>query len=513
MGVPGPDLVQEQCDETDDDSTDDDYTPQDPGDQSLEDYEENESYEYDSDYETDDMCLGGEDMPDKADSEDSNFDANDDPEDRMYYNWVLQTFNPWSSAMKESMMPVGYFDNPMAGYSADAISPEEARGCRTAQFLMHKPAQRELCKADELHEPWETTGDWSLAGICDGTPSRDVTNPKVWSIRNDAQIIEADNVKFPVSPCLERFTGLAWKHNPKLTPCQHQDDVGADDIAMPFHPWCFDIFCRQSKVQFERVNVAGLMIWRNAEFDWDAFNSFPRTEDVKNSRRQWWTHEPGSEYTVANPLYVPRLPEILLAAVKNKGSPSSSDSCDEIKSAQPVTNRPSASHHSPADFLSSLPSEIQLMIIDYLDSKDVVSLSLTSKGFTQIPNSVWYRLVRKEMPWLWEAWDESECIHNPSPWTILTTADIKCVVTARSDYARALVDDSYTQLAAEKAAEHRYVLRTIPDQVKLPRVNTDWRRVFMQIQLNWYELKGLRNRQRIWVDVEEIVRRIRKFDP
>ncbi|KAJ5817444.1 Major facilitator superfamily domain general substrate transporter [Penicillium robsamsonii] len=491
LDVPGPDWVQKQCDETDDDSKDDEYTAQDLDYQSLKDYEDDEPYEYDSDYESDDMSLGREDMPDKEHSEDSSSDANDDPEGQMYYNWVLQTFNPWSATMRESQMPVGYFDTPMSGYSADAISPEEARGCRTAQFLVHKTTQRDLWKADQLHEPWEINGDWSLSGICDGTPSRDSSDPTVWPARNGIQIVEADNVKF-----------------------SYQEGIEADDIAMPFHPWCFDIFCRQSKVQFQRVNAAGLMTWRNAEFEWDAFRSFPRAKEVRSAWDQWWAHETGSEYLVANPLYVPGLPELLLAAVKNEGSPSSSDSCHEIKSSQPVTNLPSASHHSPADFLSSLPSEIQLMIIGYLDSKDVISLGLTSRAFTQLPNCVWYGLVRKEMPWLWEAWEESECIHNPSPWTILTTADIKCVLTARSEYARALVDDSYTQLAAEKAAEHRFALSTtIPDQVKLPRVNTDWRRVFMQIQLNWHELKGLRNRQRIWVDVEEAVRRICKFDP
>jgi hypothetical protein len=282
---------------------------------------------------------------------------------------------------------------------------------------------------------------------------------------------------------------------------------------MPFHPWCFDIFCRQSKLQFQRINVEGLMTWRNAEFGWEDFGTFPRAKEVKASQEQWWCHDDGTEYLVANPLYVPGLPEILLAAAKNEGLHSSSDPDSEIESSQPIANRPTASQNRQTDSLSSLPAEIRLMVIEYLDSSDITSLSIASRAFTQLPNSVWYKLVRKEMPWLWEAWEESECIHNPSPWTILTTADIKCVVTARSAYARALAEDSYTQLDAEKAAESRFVLPIIiPEQVKLPRATTDWHRVFMQIRLNWDKLKGLRNRQRIWVDVEEIVRRIQKFD-
>ncbi|KAJ5371566.1 Major facilitator superfamily domain general substrate transporter [Penicillium concentricum] len=507
LDVPGPHWVRKQCDETD--STDDEHTVQEIDDQSRkdnepyeyesDDYEVNEPYEYDSDYESDGMSLGGEDEPDKEDSEeseggedseDSSPDENDDSEDhRIYFNWVLQTFNPFSAMMGKSQMPAGYFDSSTSGYAADAISREEARGCRTAQFLVHKPTPRNQWQPDQIHEPWEINGDWYLSGICDGTPSRDSRDPTVWTIRNGTQDLEADNVKYV-------------------------EHLGPDEIAMPFHPWCFDIFCRQSKVQFQRVNVAGLMTWRNAEFDYKAFGSFPRAKEVTSSRHQWWEHVPGSEYLVANPLYVPGLPEILLAAVKNEGSPSSHGSCYEIKSSQLVTNRPSASHHSQVDFLSSLPSEVQLMIIGHLESSDVISLGLTSRAFTQLPDSVWYGLVRKEMPWLWEAWEESECIHSPSPWTILTTDEVKCVVTARRDYARALIEDSYTKDAAEKAAEHRFVLpTTIPNQVKLARVNTDWRHVFMQIRRNWEELKGLRNRQRIWGDVEEVMRRIRKFDP
>lgn len=282
---------------------------------------------------------------------------------------------------------------------------------------------------------------------------------------------------------------------------------------MPFHPWCFDIFCRQSKIQFQRINVSRLMTWRNAEFDWAAFGSFPRAKEVKASQEQWWSHDPGTEYLVSNPLYVPGLPEILLSAVKDEGKGASYGPDDKTRSSQSPTKRHSPSHNSQADLLSVLPAEIQLMIIDYLGSSDITSLSIASRAFAELPNSVWYRLVRREMPWLWEAWDESECKHRPLLWTNITTAEIKSVIRARSTYAKALSEDVYTEHAAERVAEYRFPLSVImPDQVKLPRMNTEWRRVLVQIQLNWGRLKGLQNRQRIWVDVEEVVRRIRKFD-
>lgn len=53
------------------------------------------------------------------------------------------------------------------------------------------------------------------------------------------------------------------------------------------------------------------------------------------------------------------------------------------------------------------------MIIGFLGSIDITSLRAASRAFTHFPNSVGYRLIREEMPWLWEAWDEFECKHIP----------------------------------------------------------------------------------------------------
>ncbi|KAJ5953084.1 Major facilitator superfamily domain general substrate transporter [Penicillium vulpinum] len=439
LDVPDDENTQTQFNDIDSlDFTDDDDKAKDPDYPLRTDYEDSDPYEYDSDYEsTGGMSIDGEDARDNDDRENSSTDAKDHLEGQMHCNWVLETFDPYSVTRGELDLRVGYFDSPMSGYSADTISPEEARGCRTAQFLMHKPFPRDQWRADELHEPWEIDGDWSLSGICDGTPSRDMNIPTVWPARNGIEEVEADNVNFG-------------------------RDVAPDDIAMPFHPWCFDILCRQSKVQFQRINLSGLMTWRNAEFDWDSFVSFPRAKEVKSSQEQWWSHEDGTEYLVANPLYVPGLPEIFLTAGKDERLPPPYASFNEIKSSQPVTNHATQSHNCQADFLSSLPVEIRLMIIDYLGSIDIARLSIASRAFTELPNSVWYRLVRKEMPWLWEVWEESECTHNSLPWTNLTTADIKSIVRSRSDYARILAEDSYTKFDAEKIAEYRFHLPVMP---------------------------------------------------
>lgn len=214
--MPGP--QDGHCDEADPiNSTDDDDTAQDPDYQFQGDYGENDPYEYDSDYESTDGMSLDEDAHEKGNSEGSSGDANADSELQIYYNWVLQTFDPRSAMSGDPQLRVGYFDSPMSGYSADAISPEEARGCRTAQFLVHKTAPRDQWKSDQLHEPWEIDADWSLSGICDGTPSRDTGIPTVWPARNGIEDVETDNVYMGVGLSTKSVLGPCRRHNPKLT--------------------------------------------------------------------------------------------------------------------------------------------------------------------------------------------------------------------------------------------------------------------------------------------------------
>lgn len=45
----------------------------------------------------------------------------------------------------------------------------------------------------------------------------------------------------------------------------------------------------------------------------------------------------------------------------------------------------------------------------------------------------------------------------------------------------------------------------------LPVGTFDWYRLYCIVKFGWIGLKGLRNRKRIWKEVEEIVRRIGKY--
>lgn len=261
---------------------------------------------------------------------------------------------------------------------------------------------------------------------------------------------------------------------------------------MPFHPWCFDIFCRQSKVRFERINVSGLMKWRNAELSFTDLHSFPWSDDVVEGQEQFWLHVPGKEYLAANPLYVPGFQALLL---------------DAARSEDEQSQRNCSPAQVDKDVFASLPQEIRLLIVGFLDVRDLQNVRLASKAFTTLPNSVWRRLVHEEMPWLWEAWCDSDA-HVPSFWTTVTASELAFVKEERERYLAQLRDE-YTP--ASQAVEFLLPFpQEGPRPLTLPS-ETNWHRVYTEIKQNWGRLLGLRNRQRIWENVGEIIKRIERY--
>ncbi|KAL4981699.1 hypothetical protein BDW68DRAFT_75775 [Aspergillus falconensis] len=474
---------------------DDDDAVNDPDFQPGEVDDSGDLYEYDSQYESADAMSVSEDEEDG--------EANGDEE--VYQDFLSRTiyrqrqfrgepvgaFAYSTAVKKDTLIPITsgeppdnyepedleHIPGPTCGkaeaYAGSAISLAEMRGCRTAQFLVHKSRAMGGWQPDGLHEAWETTEDWFLSGVCDGMKSRDSGYPTVWPARGGVEMVGSDNINFDP---------------------QHID---SNEVAMPFHPWCFDIFSRQSKLLFNKVNVSGLMRWRNAECTYEAFHEFPRIADVIEAQEQFWRHVPGREYLAANPLYVPGLPALLRAAAEPEGK-------------MDYQKAPASSSSSLTSRIASLPLEIRLHILDFLDPADIMRLRAASKAFTQLPNSVWYRLVREEMPWLWEAWGDSEIDHTPSPWSTMTANEVKFLNKARKRYLKVLSDEP---AILDGTVEYLLPCPNLgADSVNLPMANLNWHQVYTTIKRNWGCLKGLRNRKRIWEDVAEIIRRIQKYE-
>ena len=114
------------------------------------------------------------------------------------------------------------------------------------------------------------------------------------------------------------------------------------------------------------------------------------------------------------------------------------------------SRKQSSTSNAGKDPFSPLPTEISCMILDHLGSKDIANLRLATPVFRQLPSILFRRLIFEDMPWLFEVKD--------------------------LDVAR-----------------------------------VDWYDCYCFSKLACGAMKGLRNRRRIWRDVEEIVRRIQNY--
>ena len=153
---------------------------------------------------------------------------------------------------------------------------------------------------------------------------------------------------------------------------------------------------------------------------------------------QWWRHEPGCEYLVVKPVNISGLQALLKRMQYGAGY-------KEVLGRE-AKNR----QNSTADPFTTLSAEISSMVVEYLSSKDIANLRLTTRAVRHLPNILFRRLLLDDMPWMWEAED-------------------------------------------------------------VPVGKVDWHKLYCVIKFGWVGLKGLRNRKRIWKDVEEIIRRIGKY--
>ncbi|KAJ5807810.1 hypothetical protein N7474_009079, partial [Penicillium riverlandense] len=467
--------------------------------------DEYDPYEYDSDHESIDLLLHEEEQKGSGIALDN--------EEQWYQDWlstfISQTDLPGEpirvsdgSPEQDVIIPIhdnmpGTYDpedllhvpGPTCGkanaYSGHGISLEEMRGCRTAQCLIHNTIRGDW-ERDGLEQDWELSGEYFLSGLSDGMPSRDDGPRRVYPVRGGVARPEAENILF----------------DPSRDP---------NEFALPFHPWCFDIFCRQSESHFGHVNTTGLMNWRKVECTFEDFHKFPRDAAVVAGQEQFWIHEPGQEYLVANPLYVPNLVPLLRSAIKEDGNFALSNGAFDID--QETKHHIARSLEGPNDPLFSLSHDLRLSVLEYLGSHDIANLRLASRAFHQLPISLWHRLIREEMPWLWEAWDESENSDALSLWTSITANEMQVLCKTRKHYFSVLEDESQdTMLDGKIVDEMLSWPPAIPSQIKLPRAKTNWYEVYSGITRNWDQLKGLQNRKRIWKDVDEIIRRIQMYE-
>ena len=132
------------------------------------------------------------------------------------------------------------------------------KGCTTLQCLVRKtPAWT----SEPDDQEFEQSGEYYLSGLSGQMPSRDIGGPTMIPRRHGAEDL------YP--------------------------DVNESGVPIPFHPTCFEIFTRASRLHTSSIDLVGLTGWAELESDTLTDLSFPHHEAVKESREQEWYHGPG----------------------------------------------------------------------------------------------------------------------------------------------------------------------------------------------------------------------------
>lgn len=309
------------------------------------------------------------------------------------------------------------------------------------------------------------------------------------------------------------------------------NNAKGDGWAIPFHPTCFEIFKRISRKRLGTIDIDGLwelrrvserpqgyQLWMTSiklnlikaqgEYS-NRFARFPDRFDRDACCQQWFRCVPGTEYLVANPLTIPGLEDLIQSCSLPDGS--SADVVFDTKCVGPAKD----------DIFAQLSPELRLMILEFLKSEEVAKLRLASRTFFQLPQSIFHHLVLSEMPWVWEINDlKGHEMDWYGLWCKLSQADGGAGTDEkRREWMCRALNDRYGRLRERLQAEGEEWMQ--PDVWKAEsaglseEAEAEVEKGLREGKFNVVEkpeLKGLRNRRRIWRDVEKICRRIRKLE-
>jgi len=353
------------------------------------------------------------------------------------------------------------------GYKGHAISAEEMKHCNTMQFIV--PYGNEFHQSNPSpesdDEDFEREGIYHLTGLGEGCGS--------WE--DDCSVYPARHGCDEVNPF---------------------EDGVFDQGDPPFHPHCLEIYRRVSELRRGTTDMAGLAHWIPTSEVWQK----PEHPAVERGADQWWCHRTGDEFLAANPLHIPGFSLLLDAAKRPRGT---FDAKTSPFSAGSTTSE------NFGDLFGRLPVELRDMIVASLGSKDIASLRLASRSFRHPPYTMWHDLMKKEMPWIWEAWSDRsyplmacvtkrELVEHDE--TIKTRSEALAKDRTVDSEQRAVRE----QLIVHDDAEFR---KSRPVQ-QLDRLHTDWYYLYCQLRREWKNIKGLQNRERIWKVIEFVSRRI-----
>ncbi|KAK5107812.1 hypothetical protein LTR62_000626 [Meristemomyces frigidus] len=316
-------------------------------------------------------------------------------------------------------------------------------------------------------------------------------------------------------------TGVSDFGVENLTPARHgllepmvdnnAQEFTSDQAAMPMHPACFEMFKRESVRIFGYVNIDGLWKLRETQGHYsNRFKDFPIRPDLEITVQQMFNCVPGTEYLASDPIRVNGLSELI------RPCQMATHAADSFVFERRKGDR--------SDVFGSLPLELQQSLLEYLDRRSVANLRLASKVFSQVPQLYFKHLVRAEMPWLWEL---DEQVRNPTDWHALW------LKLASADGGDKL-DEKHRNWQREDPNLNYEALRQKLTRQGINARDPRWNQAWMKevdeakaqaeaeikavqdsgrwddaVKLKATEIRGLRNRRRIYEDLQLIMERIR----
>lgn len=190
----------------------------------------------------------------------------------------------------------------------------------------------------------------------------------------------------------------------------------------------------------------------------------PMYAAVRRGRAVLRQHCTGDEFLAANSLQIPALVGIFEAANR----PQEDFNARSSPFAACSTILPTKSY-----LFGLLPEELRGKVHSQSSSKDIVNLRLNSRTFRHLTTTLWHDLMKKGLPWTWEAWDD-----RPYPAFACTTRNEFAVVDTalypRLEALNAPGVDQQTMIEAHSEHKKGYDEFLIPRPVqRLHRLETD----------------------------------------
>lgn len=205
---------------------------------------------------------------------------------------------------------------------------------------------------------------------------------------------------------------------------------------------------------------------------------------------QRWDWIIGTEWLLANPVKIPNMQDLLSRCLRT-----------ESYSAAVFRESDRATMSDP---FRELPPELKALIVQYLNRQSTANLRLASRSFGQLPQTYFRFLIKHEMPWLWEIVDDPSAdtkydwyklfsaIHSSENAGLLwDEMDQKYWDWFKEVTATAY--DSFDEAASAYARAEIWV-----DECTRKMESGEWP------AREEPGLRGLRNRKRIWNDIQKI---------